>query len=71
MARFDWHSDPITRETPVTPDYRTTQNVRRFLRTETGKEPRLKRPFMAWIRSGEPRTMGDVADAFAADPGTG
>jgi len=29
-GRFDWHSDPIARDTPVTEDYRNIQNVRRF-----------------------------------------
>lgn len=61
---FDWHSDAITRDTPVTERYRTTQNVRRFLTRETGLDPKLDRAFMAWIRSGEPKTMGDVADKF-------
>ena len=36
MARFDWHSDPITRATPVEPGYRNTQNVRRFLIAQCG-----------------------------------
>lgn len=61
---FDWHSDAITRDTPVTPDYRTTQNVRRFLAAELGHPIKLKREDMAWIRS-EPKTMGDVADELA------
>ncbi|MEM7210902.1 MAG: DUF6434 domain-containing protein [Pseudomonadota bacterium] len=61
---FDWHSDDITRETPLGPDYRTTQNVRRFLTRETGLKASLNRDFMAWIRSGAPKTMGDVVDEF-------
>jgi Domain of unknown function (DUF6434) len=47
---------------PVTKDYRTTQNVRRFLAAQLGAEIHLDRPFMAWIRSGAPRNMGDIAD---------
>ena len=62
---FDWHGGEITRDTPVTPDYRTTQNVRRFLTRETGLPAKLNREFMAWIRSGAPSTMGDVADEFS------
>src|SRR5205085_3018335 len=34
---FDWHGGAITRATPVTPSYRSTQNVRRFLRRCTGR----------------------------------
>jgi hypothetical protein len=33
---FDWHGGAITRATPVTPTYRSTQNVRRFLHAECG-----------------------------------
>ncbi len=64
MADFDWHSDPITRDTPVTPSYRNTQNVRRFLRQQCGAAFRFDRPFMAWIKDGTPKTMGAVADAW-------
>ncbi len=62
MTKFDWHGASLTRETPVTADYRTTQNVRRFLAAQTGGDIRFDRTFMAWIRSGAPKTMGDVAD---------
>ena len=61
---FDWHGGTITRETPLDPAYRNTQNVRRFLKAECGDEFKFDRPFMAWIKSGVPRTMGDVADEW-------
>ncbi|HMA49048.1 MAG TPA: DUF6434 domain-containing protein [Magnetospirillaceae bacterium] len=28
MGRIDWHSHPLTRNTPVDADYRSTQNGR-------------------------------------------
>ena len=61
MAKFDWHSDPITPETPVTKSYKNTQNVRRFLTAECGPAFRFDRDFMAWIKDGSDKTMGDVA----------
>ena len=64
MSDFDWHRDPITRATPVTPSYRNTQNVRRFLKAECGDAFRFDRAFMAWITDGRPKTMGDVADEW-------
>lgn len=30
MKGFDWHADPIDRNTAVTATYKNTQNVRRF-----------------------------------------
>jgi hypothetical protein len=64
MAAFDWHSGRITRASPVTADYRNTQNVRRFLEAQCGTPFKFDRPFMAWIRNGKPKTMGDVADEW-------
>ena len=64
MASFDWHSDPLSRETPVTGTYRNTQNVRRFLKSQCGDRFRFDRPFMQWIRDGRVKTLGDVADEW-------
>lgn len=64
MATFDWHADPIDRGTAVTATYRNTQNVRRFLRTECGDGFKFDRAFMAWIKNGADKTMGDVADEW-------
>ncbi|HEC54526.1 MAG TPA: hypothetical protein ENI30_04705 [Gammaproteobacteria bacterium] len=61
---FDWHSDLITRSTPVTPRYKNTQNVRRFMHEHCGPGFRFDRPFMAWIRNGLPKTLGDVVDEW-------
>ena len=64
MAEFDWHSDAIDRATPVTETYKSTQNVRRFLRAQCGEAFKFDRSFMLWIKHGDPKTMGDVADEW-------
>ncbi len=64
MAGFDWHSDPIDRQTIVTEKYKSTQNVRRFLKLQCGDCFKFDRPFMNWIKDGQPKTMGDVADEW-------
>jgi len=61
---IDWHSTPISRETPVDKGYKNTQRVRRFLIEQCGAEFKFDRPFMAWIKDGRPKTMGDVADEW-------
>jgi hypothetical protein len=61
---FDWHSEPITRITPLDKNYRNTQNVRRFLTSQCGEAFKFDRPFMEWIKSNESLTMGDVADEW-------
>jgi hypothetical protein len=61
---FDWHAGPITRTTQLDKNYRNTQKVRQFLLGECGAAFRFDRTFMAWIKSGAPSTMGDVADEW-------
>ena len=61
---FDWHSDPITRATPVTNSYRNTQNVRRFFKAECGDGFKFDRAFMAWLNDRTEKTMGDAADEW-------
>lgn len=64
MKSFDWHADPIERNTAVTPAYKNTQNVRRFLTAQCGDSFVFDRAFMAWIKDGSAKTMGDVADEW-------
>ena len=64
MTKFDWHSGDITRDTPVTSTYRSTQNVRRFMTEHCGPHFKFDRPFMSWGREGHPKTMGDVVDEW-------
>lgn len=61
---FDWHGGIISRHTVVDAHYRNTQNVRRFLLAQCGPQFTFQRDFMAWIRDGAVKTMGDVADEW-------
>jgi hypothetical protein len=61
---FDWHSETLERNTPVTHDYRNTQNVRRFMTGHCGAAFKFDRDFMAWIRNDTPKTLGDVVDEW-------
>ena len=62
--RFDWHRDPITRSTPITPSYRTTQNVRRFFQAQCGPDFKFDRSFMKWIRGAAHISLGDAVDEW-------
>ena len=64
MKGFDWHADPISRATSITPTYRNTQNVRRFFKAQCGDDFKFDRPFMAWLKAGAGRTMGEAADEW-------
>jgi len=64
MTSFDWHSERITRRTPITANYRSTQNVRRFFKSQCGDHFKFDRQFMAWLKGRVPKTMGDAADEW-------
>ncbi|MYM31888.1 hypothetical protein GTP58_26510 [Duganella sp. CY15W] len=61
---FDWHGGEITRATEIDAGYRNTQNVRRFLSQQCGPDFKFDREFMAWIRSGVPKNIGELADEW-------
>lgn len=61
---FDWHGGEITRATKIDAGYRNTQNVRRFLSQQCGPDFKFDREFMAWIRSGVPKNIGELADEW-------
>ncbi|KTT05491.1 hypothetical protein NS2R_23190 [Pseudomonas oryzihabitans] len=62
--KTDWHSTSLTRATVIDENYKSTQNVRRFMIEECGEAFRFDRAFMAWIRSDAPKTLGDVVDEW-------
>lgn len=61
MSAFDWHSAKLTAATPIDRHYRNTQNVRRFFTSVCGADFKFDRPFMAWLKDGQPKTLGDAA----------
>ena len=61
---FNWHSETLTRATPVDKHYKNTQNVRRFMLEQCGAHFTFDRDFMAWIRNDQPKNLGDVADEW-------
>jgi hypothetical protein len=58
--KFDWHGGTISLATEIDSDYKSTQNVRRFLSNQCGTDFKFDRELMAWIRSGLAKNMGDV-----------
>jgi hypothetical protein len=58
---FDWHGGALSRATVITPDYRNTQNVRRFFIAEIGRHFSFNIAFMAWMKANTGRTLGEAA----------
>ncbi len=61
MAAFDWHGGVIYPTTPVDRNYRNTQNVRRFFVDACGASFTFDRAFMAYLKDGTAKTMGEAA----------
>ncbi|QLK63585.1 hypothetical protein GE278_22645 (plasmid) [Enterobacteriaceae bacterium Kacie_13] len=61
---FDWHSETLTRATPVDKHYKNTQNVRRFMLEQCGAQFKFDRDFMVWICNDQPKNLGDIADEW-------
>lgn len=64
VPAVDWHCGLITASTPVNEEYRSTQNVRRFLRASCGSRFTFDRELMQWITDGKSKTMGEVAQEW-------
>ena len=48
----------------MTVSYKSTQRVRRFLIAQCGLKFKFNRAFLAWIKDGNLKTLGDVADEW-------
>lgn len=64
VGKFNWRSDAIKRDTPINEDYKNTQNVRRFLKSQCSENFKFTRSFMQWIKNENSKTMGDVCDEW-------
>jgi len=51
MNKFNWHSELLKGNTIITPDYKNTQNVRRFFQSHFGANFKMNREFMAWLKT--------------------
>ena len=65
-SRFDWHREPLNRQTEITDSYKNTQNVRRFFKAAVGDDFKFNIAFMEWMRSNAGKTLGDACDAYRA-----
>ena len=50
-SKIDWHKDPLSLDTIMTEDFKTTQNVRRFFQLQLGMKITFNRDFRSWLSS--------------------
>jgi hypothetical protein len=54
---FDWHGAPLSLNTRITDDYRNTQNVRRFFRSQLGDDFHFTVEFIGWMKQNPGKTL--------------
>lgn len=64
QAAFDWHGAVIDRSKVLDRNYRNTQNVRRYFVTVCGPSFKFDKAFMAYLKDGNAKTMGDAAEEW-------
>jgi Domain of unknown function (DUF6434) len=61
---FDCHRNRITRGASDHTDLLNTQNVRPFFKAYCGSSFKFDRSFMAWLKDGRRKTIGEAADEW-------
>ncbi len=59
VSKFDWSSEHLTRQTKITDNYKSTENVRRFYLKEIGPQFKFNVKFMHWMKSNVNLSLGE------------
>ncbi len=69
VSRFDWHCAALDPSTLITDNYKNTQNVRRFFRSQTDLNFKFNIAFMEWMKANTGKTLADAVTAYRAQRG--
>lgn len=59
-SNIDWHSHPLSSLTIIDANYKNTQNVRRFFKSQLGDDFKFDRIFMKWMGDNRGKTLADA-----------
>ena len=62
--KFDWHKENLTLETIIDSNYKNTQNVRRFFKSNLGEDFTFSRDFMQWLKSNTGKSLEDAINQY-------
>lgn len=60
VSRFDWNTEKLSLETPITDNYKNTENVRTFFKEQIGDHFTFNTAFMNWMKTAHGFTLGDA-----------
>ncbi|RYX82909.1 cytoplasmic protein [bacterium] len=59
-STFDWSTSVLSLDTVLTDNYKSTENVRAFLKSQIGNHFRFTIDFMKWAEQNTGKTLGDA-----------
>ena len=59
VSNFDWNNEPLDFDTPISDNYKNTENVREFFKKSIGSNFKFNVEFMNWMKSSAGKTLGD------------
>lgn len=63
-STFDWNTGKLELNTPITDNYKSSENVRAFFETNIGSHFKFNVVFMNWIKANPGKTLEDAIFQF-------
>ena len=64
QSNFDWNNETLDSNTPITDNYKNTQNVREFFKHSIESNFKFNVEFMNWMKSSAGKTLGDAIEKW-------
>ena len=64
LSHFDWNSETLSCETIITDNYRNSENVRAFFKTQIGNHFKFNTLFMNWMKENVGKTLKDAINEW-------
>lgn len=64
QSKFDWNSEPLSLQTPITDNYKNTENVRAFFTTQIGANFTFNVSFMNWMKTNSGKTLKEAIEEW-------
>lgn len=60
ISKFNWNTEILSPETVLTDNYKNTENVRKFFKSNIGSNFRFTTTFMKWLGQNQGKTLNDA-----------
>jgi ribosomal protein S8 len=63
-SNFDWKNAELTLKTPITDNYKNTENVRAFMKKHIGEHFKFNVEWMNWLKINVGKNLGEAAEEW-------